>query len=328
MLAVRKDSVNNCSIVGANWRGRREHCRQRRRRRQLNCGVQPILGPVLSGVGFSSSRLHGLGSDCNSLSSVCSRSQRILTPIDSQSGVKGSDQLFTGKRIGGVVRGSVSDLKARNRSRKLSRLAPHSRHQRQSLSSSRSSVSQLGLGHSASFMGSQSQITQHSLYPPVYCAYDCAQFYAGMGYPSIPYPPFWQPYPYPPPPAVHHSHHFPHPLPSAVEQHLDFSIFGAGTAAPRVSSSSEVGGKPEFDTSVRQHADALNEKQKSELIPLQSVSNQPGEPEAVATCGSCRDDSGEEDLNSSQLGDSAEEIDTMDDEAMDDCSTVGQEAAL
>lgn len=297
----RDNSSNNSSVVGG-WRRRR---RRRRKRRKKRNAVQPILGPVLSGMGFAPIKPGGVGaaprrgSESSILSKASAKGVRMHVENQafrmggSLSSLAGNEHQAGGAAAGGSdVKGHAS----RSRRRKLPRLAPLSRQRHRSLSSSPSSLSQRGMGlHGMQGFGPPQ--FPHDPYAQLYGGYDYAQFYASMGYPQMAYP-FWQPYPYPqfPPP----------PGPTT-----DFSIFAANSSLPGNTSSPEGERKRVVTASTSRRSEVTIETQQTEMISMRKLESgsefkKPSLPVS---------DDSIEDLNSSQLSDSGAEDNDDDDTA-------------
>ena len=339
----RDNSSNNGSAAGG-WRRRR---RRRRKRRKKRNAVQPILGPVLSGMGFGLSKPGGVGGGGGggvrrgSESSILSKAsaQGIRMHVENQAFRLGGSlsSLAGGGGGGGSERmpmgatASGSDLgkgggghhlhhnhlhHSRSRRRKLPRLAPLSKQRHRSLSSSRSSLS-LGMsvgGMAAGLQGfPQSHFAQNP-YAQLYGGYDYdyAQFYASLGYPPPMAYPFWQPYPYPHP---HPQFGPPPPPPPPLPPHgagptTDFSIFAANGSMPGNSSSPDGERKRVVTASTSRRSEVTIETQQTELISLQKVKSG---SEFKKPSLPVSDDS-IEDLNSSQLDDSGAEDNDNDDD--------------
>ena len=311
----RDNSSNNGSQFGG-WRRRR---RRRRKRRKKRNTIQPILGPVLSGMGFGPLKHGGVGSRRGSESSILSKAsaQGIRMQVDNPAFRGSLSSLHD--RLGGGVSGS--DLKgpaSRSRRRKLPRLAPLSKHRHRSLSSSRSSLSQLGLGmglHGGMHPAfSPSHFPQQNPYAQLYGSYaDYAQFYASMGYPPMGYP-YWPPYPYPhfppqaPPPPPPGASPSPGTAPGSTAggAPTDFSIFNANNSSshPGATSSPEMERKRVVTASTSRRSEVTIETQQTEMISMQKLktgSDYKKQAQPVS------DDDSIEDLNSSELEDSAAE---------------------
>ena len=338
----RDNSSNNGSAAGG-WRRRR---RRRRKRRKKRNAVQPILGPVLSGMGFGRSKSGGVGGGGGggvrrgSESSILSKAsaQGIRMHVENQAFRLGGSlsSLAGGGGGGGSERmpmgatASGSDLgkgggghhlhpnhlhHSRSRRRKLPRLAPLSKQRHRSLSSSRSSLS-LGMsvgGMAAGLQGfPQSHFAQNP-YAQLYGGYDYdyAQFYASLGYPPPMAYPFWQPYPYPHPQFGPPLPPHPPPLPPhGAGPTTDFSIFAANGSLPGNSSSPEGERKRVVTASTSRRSEVTIETQQTELISLQKVTSG---SEFKKPSLPVSDDS-IEDLNSSQLDDSGAEDNDNDDD--------------
>ncbi|XP_070209792.1 uncharacterized protein [Littorina saxatilis] len=339
----RDNSSNNGSVVGGGgWRRRR-----RRKRRKKRNAVQPILGPVLSGIGFGPTKGGGVlrrGSESSVLSKASAQGIRMHVTENQAYRLNGSSSSVTGyDRIptGGTASGS--DIRgphaSRSRRRKLPRLAPLSKHRRRSFSSSRSSLNQFGMGlHGMNQMNQMNQSFhsqfQQNPYAQLYGGYDYSQFYASLGYPQMAYP-FW-PYPYqfppqaPPPPGVPPHPQTPQPPPprppssTGTPAATDFSAFSAnlnsGGTLPAATSSPDSERKRLLTSSTSRRSEVTIETQQTEMISMQKLKTTtefepPREP--------LSDDS-IEDLNSSQLEDSAEEAEINEDTGDTTGETTGE----
>ncbi|KAL8590973.1 hypothetical protein ACOMHN_019520 [Nucella lapillus] len=297
----RDNSSNNGSQFGG-WRRRRRRRRKRRKKRSI---IQPILGPLLSGVGFRPIKAAGAdatarrASESSLQASVRGGGSNAENPMfrrgGSSSSLPGFDPL-----LGGSVSGTdAKSHPGRSRRRKLPRLAPLSQQRLRSLSSSRSSLTQFGLGSYAGMHSSSYSQPQYpaAMYPPIYGGYDYSQYYASLGYPQVPYPPYWPPYPYPQYPQP------PPPPPPPPGPGSDFSNAQGGGSVPRATSTPDMERKRVVTASTSRRSEVTIETQQTETISMQTLktgSDLKKSPQPVS-------DDSIEDLNSSGLEDSAAE---------------------
>nr|KAG5701086.1 hypothetical protein BaRGS_002562 [Batillaria attramentaria] len=284
----RDGSSNNGGGSVGGWRRRR---RRRRKRRKKRNAVQPILGPVLSGMGIPGMGpgVMRRGSDTSVLSKASAQGIRMHMEGQgfklggSLSSLPGNEHVLSVSDTGG--RGLRMGGGSRRSRRKLPRLQPLKRS-----SSSRSSLSQLGLGYNHPHLGQ----FHHAPYPHLYGGYDYAAYYANM-YPQLAYPPYWQPYAYPHP-------QYP-PPPHAPT--TDFSVFGANASSlpGATGSSPEMERRRVMMASTSRRSEVTVETQQTEFIPMQKMGKSAPDFKKPAPLS----DDSIEDLNSSQLEDSGAE---------------------
>lgn len=280
----RENSSNNGGSTGG-WHKRR---RRRRKRRKKRNAVQPLLGPVLSGIGLGLGKggMRGFrrGSDTSVMSKASA--QAIQMHLDQQGmglGVDGSLSSLPGNEH---APGAALRARARSR-RKLSRLEPLKR------SVSSRSLQSLQSARLAQFY--------HPPLPNMYPGYDYDYShlqhypYAYPAHQQLAYP-YWQHQVYP-----YLQAQFAHPPPTT-----DFSMFAASNAVPGATSSPEVDRRRILTASTSRRSEVTVETQQTEIIPMQKLKSGEKFKKPAPL-----DDESVEDLNSSELEDSSAETEKV-----------------